>query len=64
MIVGSPHALAQASNSRETLSGRKGSLQSDEVAFRALPGYLDRLVPLCELLLDAAAEAGQVRPGS
>lgn len=47
-----------------TKHGLAEALQSDEAAFRTLHGYfLDRLVPVCEQLLDAAAEAGQIRPG-
>ena len=39
-------------------------LRSDEAAFQALHAYfLDRLVPVCGQLLDAAAAAGEIRPG-
>lgn len=47
-----------------TKHGLAEALQSDEAAFHTLHAYfLDRLVPVCEQLLDAAAEAGQIRPG-
>jgi hypothetical protein len=39
-------------------------LRSDEAAFQTLHAYfIDRLVPVCEQLLEAAAAAGEIRPG-
>ncbi|WP_328348897.1 TetR/AcrR family transcriptional regulator [Micromonospora sp. NBC_00421] len=47
-----------------TKHGLAGALQSDDAAFETLHGYfLDRLVPACAQLLDAAAEAGEIHPG-
>ena len=38
-------------------------MQSDNAAFETLHAYfLDRLVPVCAQLLDAAAAAGEIRP--
>jgi len=46
-----------------TKHGLAEALQSDDTAFEALHAYfLDRLVPVCARLLDAAATAGEVRP--
>lgn len=46
-----------------TKHGLAEALQSDDTAFEALHAYfLDRLVPVCTQLLDAAAAAGEVRP--
>ncbi|WP_018741308.1 TetR/AcrR family transcriptional regulator [Salinispora oceanensis] len=46
-----------------TKHGLAEALQSDDTAFEALHAYfLDRLVPVCTRLLDAAAAAGEVRP--
>jgi hypothetical protein len=40
-------------------------LQSDKAAFETLHAYfLDRLVPVCAQLLDAAATAGEILPGT
>jgi AcrR family transcriptional regulator len=48
-----------------TKHGLAEALQSDRAAFQTLHAYfLDRLVPVCARLLDAAAAAGQVRPGT
>ena len=45
-----------------TKHGLAGALQSDNTGFEALHAYfLDRLVPACAELLDAAAAAGEVR---
>lgn len=45
-----------------TKHGLAAALQSDSVGFNALHAYfLDRLVPVCARLLDAAAEAGEIR---
>jgi AcrR family transcriptional regulator len=45
-----------------TKHGLAAAMQSDNAGFRALHGYfLDRLVPVCAQLLDAAAEAGEIR---
>jgi AcrR family transcriptional regulator len=47
-----------------TKHGLAEVLRSDDVAFQALHAYfLDRLVPVCGQLLDAAAAAGEIRPG-
>ena len=47
-----------------TKHGLAGALQSDDVAFQALHAYfLDRLVPVCAQLLDAAGAAGEILPG-
>ena len=47
-----------------TKHGLAGALQSDKAAFETLHAYfLDRLVPVCAQLLDAAAEAGEILPG-
>jgi AcrR family transcriptional regulator len=48
-----------------TKHGLAQALQSDAAAFQTLHGYfLDRLVPVCARLLDAAAAAGEIRPGT
>ncbi len=45
-----------------TKHGLAAVLQSDNAGFDALHAYfLDRLVPVCTHLLDAAAEAGEIR---
>jgi AcrR family transcriptional regulator len=45
-----------------TKHGLAEALQSDDAAFRSLHGYfLDRLVPVCAQLLDAAGAAGEIR---
>jgi AcrR family transcriptional regulator len=45
-----------------TKHGLAEALQSDDAAFATLHGYfLDRLVPVCAELLDAAAGAGEIR---
>ncbi|HUB41451.1 MAG TPA: TetR/AcrR family transcriptional regulator [Streptosporangiaceae bacterium] len=47
-----------------TKHGLAAALQSDSARFETLHGYfLDRLVPVCGELLDAAAAAGEIRPG-
>jgi AcrR family transcriptional regulator len=47
-----------------TKHGLASALQSDSSGFEALHTYfLDRLVPVCAHLLDAAADAGEIRPG-
>jgi AcrR family transcriptional regulator len=47
-----------------TKHGLASALQSDGGGFEALHSYfLDRLVPVCGQLLDAAVAAGEVRPG-
>ena len=47
-----------------TKHGLARALQSDAAAFEALHAYfLDRLVPVCAQLLDAAAVAGEILPG-
>ncbi len=66
---GSPHrALARwaglFADFLVTKHGLAEVLRSDEAAFQALHAYfLDRLVPVCGQLLDAAAAAGEIRPG-
>ncbi len=46
-----------------TKHGLAAALQSDSAGFDALHTYfLDRLVPVCAQLLDAAAEAGEINP--
>jgi len=65
---GTPHAaLAQWINLfvdfLVTKHGLAEALQSDNAAFETLHAYfLDRLVPVCAQLLDAAAAAGEIRP--
>lgn len=45
-----------------TKHGLAAVLQSDKAGFASLHAYfLDRLVPVCAQLLDAAAEAGEIR---
>jgi AcrR family transcriptional regulator len=47
-----------------TKHGLAAALQSDAAAFETLHAYfLDRLVPVCAQLLDAAATAGEILPG-
>jgi AcrR family transcriptional regulator len=47
-----------------TKHGLASALQSDSSGFEALHAYfLDRLVPACQQLLDAAADAGEITPG-
>jgi AcrR family transcriptional regulator len=46
-----------------TKHGLAAALQSDSARFETLHAYfLDRLVPVCAQLLDAAAVAGEIRP--
>ncbi|WP_046778334.1 TetR/AcrR family transcriptional regulator [Streptomyces yangpuensis] len=48
-----------------TKHGLADALQSDSDRFAALHAYfLDRLLPVCAQLLDAAVEAGEIRPGT
>ncbi len=48
-----------------TKHGLANAMQSDSSGFDALHTYfLDRLVPVCAQLLDAAADAGEIRPGT
>ncbi|MFF8264901.1 TetR/AcrR family transcriptional regulator [Streptomyces virginiae] len=48
-----------------TKHGLADALRSDDDRFAALHAYfLDRLLPVCSLLLDAAVEAGDIRPGT
>ncbi|MEU9419996.1 TetR/AcrR family transcriptional regulator [Streptomyces sp. NPDC048272] len=48
-----------------TKHGLADALQSDSNRFAALHTYfLDRLMPVCAELLDAAVEAGDIRPGT
>jgi AcrR family transcriptional regulator len=47
-----------------TKHGLAEVLQSDDAAFQTLHAYfIDRLVPVCGQLLEAAATAGEIRPG-
>jgi AcrR family transcriptional regulator len=47
-----------------TKHGLAEVLRSDDAAFRTLHAYfIDRLVPVAEQLLNAAAAAGEIRPG-
>ena len=46
-----------------TKHGLAEALQSDDAAFATLHAYfIDRLMPVCAELLDAAARAGEIRP--
>jgi AcrR family transcriptional regulator len=46
-----------------TKHGLAAALQSDKARFETLHAYfLDRLVPVCARLLDAATAAGEIRP--
>jgi hypothetical protein len=46
-----------------TKHGLAEALQSDDAAFETLHTYfLDRLVPVCAQLLEAAGAAGEIRP--
>lgn len=48
-----------------TKHGLADALQSDSDRFAALHAYfIDRLLPVCTQLLDAAVEAGDIRPGT
>jgi AcrR family transcriptional regulator len=48
-----------------TKHGLADAMQSDSSGFAALHGYfLDRLLPVCARLLDAAVEAGEIRAGT
>ena len=47
-----------------TKHGLAAALRSDSARFETLHAYfLDRLVPVCAQLLDAAVAAGEIRPG-
>ena len=47
-----------------TKHGLAHAMRSDEAGFATLHAYfLDRLVPVCAQLLQAALEAGEIRPG-
>jgi AcrR family transcriptional regulator len=47
-----------------TKHGLAAVLRPDQASFQALHTYfLDRLIPVCGQLLDAAARAGEIRPG-
>jgi AcrR family transcriptional regulator len=46
-----------------TKHGLAAALRSDQAGYKTLHAYfLDRLVPVCAQLLDAAVEAGEIRP--
>jgi AcrR family transcriptional regulator len=48
-----------------TKHGLAAALRSDNTSFETLHAYfLDRLVPVCARLLDAAAAAGEIPPGT
>ena len=48
-----------------TKHGLAAALQSDDAAYESLHAwFLDRLVPVCAELLDAAAAAGEIPPGT
>ncbi|WP_088289878.1 TetR/AcrR family transcriptional regulator [Kineosporia sp. A_224] len=48
-----------------TKHGLADALRSDATGFETLHAYfLDRLVPVCGALLDAAVAAGEIRPGT
>lgn len=48
-----------------TKHGLANAMQADSGGFNALHAYfLDRLVPVLAQLLDAAADAGEIRPGT
>ncbi|MEV2278665.1 TetR/AcrR family transcriptional regulator [Nocardiopsis sp. NPDC049922] len=48
-----------------TKHGLAHAMGSDSSGFDTLHAYfLDRLVPVCERLLDAAVDAGEIRPGT
>ncbi|MFI9152552.1 TetR/AcrR family transcriptional regulator [Streptomyces sp. NPDC053367] len=48
-----------------TKHGLADALQSDDDRFAALHAhFLDRLLPVCTQLLDAAVESGDIRPGT
>ncbi|MCK9871219.1 TetR/AcrR family transcriptional regulator [Nocardiopsis dassonvillei] len=48
-----------------TKHGLAAAMRSDSGGFEALHAYfLDRLVPVCTTLLDAAVEAGEIEPGT
>lgn len=48
-----------------TKHGLANAMQSDSGGFESLHTYfLDRLGPVCAQLLDAAADAGEIRPGT
>jgi len=47
-----------------TKHGLAEAMQSDSTGFETLHRYfLDRLIPVCESLLDAAADSGEIAPG-
>jgi len=48
-----------------TKHGLARAMQSDQAGFQMLHAYfLDRLVPVCVQLVDAAEAAGEIRPGT
>lgn len=65
--AGSPHAalarwIGLFVDFLVTKHGLAAAMQSDDAAYAALHGwFLDRLVPVCSGLLDAAAAAGEIR---
>ncbi|MFJ7077820.1 TetR/AcrR family transcriptional regulator [Streptomyces sp. NPDC098781] len=65
----SPHAalaawIDQFVDFLVTKHGLAAAMQTDSAGFETLHAYfLDRLVPVCTQLLDAAAASGEIRPG-
>ena len=58
-------APATAASKTKVSDHGPAALQSDQARFQTLHAYfLDRLVPVCAELLDAAAAAGEIRPGT
>ena len=56
--------IAQTDHRDRLLRGSAKALQSGDASFETLHAYfLDRLVPVCAQLLDAAATAGEIRSG-
>lgn len=54
--------VAQFVEFLETKHGLAASMQSDDQAFAGLHAYfIERLVPVCDALLDAAASTGEIR---
>jgi AcrR family transcriptional regulator len=48
-----------------TKHGLAQAMRSDQAGFETLHAYfLDRLIPTCAELLEAAADAGEIRPGT
>ena len=55
--------MSRTGASTPAATNTAAALQSDRARFETLHAYfLDRLVPVCARLLDAAAAAGEIRP--